>query len=214
MKNENIGIAKEGYPFILLCALSALICGLVGFRLCSLLFLFGTWFSCFFFRDPERVLPSKEGSAVSPADGKIIKIASAYDPYTNQEAMLVSIFMNVFNVHVNRSPIASTIEDITYHEGMFLNASWDKASTDNERCMYSLKAIDGTHWTMIQISGLIARRIVCRVGVGDSLERGERYGLIRFGSRVDVYIPKEYTPSVAIGDVVFAGQSILATKNI
>lgn len=212
MKNEKIGIAKEGYPFILLCAFSALVFGILGFTFLSLLFWIGVWFSCFFFRDPERVIPTKEGCAVSPADGKVIKITPAQDPYTKEEVTLVSIFMNVFNVHVNRSPIASTIEEISYFEGIFLNAAWDKASTDNERCMYSLRAIDGSHWTMVQISGLIARRIVCRVNVGDTLERGERYGLIRFGSRVDIYIPKEYTACINIGDTVFAGQSILATK--
>lgn len=214
MKNERVGIAKEGYPFIILCALSSLIFALLGFVFLCLLFLVAVWFSCFFFRDPERVIPSQQTCAVSPADGKIIKITSAYDPYTQQEAILISIFMNVFNVHVNRMPLEATIQDITYHEGVFLNASWDKASTDNERCLYSLCAHDGTHWTMVQISGLIARRIVCRVYVGDTLQKGERYGLIRFGSRVDLYVPKEYSPCIAVGDTVFAGQSIIATKRI
>lgn len=210
MKNERIGIAKEGYPFIALCAISALVFGLVGITSLALLCLLGLWFSCFFFRDPERVIPTQEHCAVSPADGKVIKLISTQDPYTNEECTLLSIFMNVFNVHVNRSPVKGIVQKIDYFEGIFLNASWDKASTDNERCMYSLRADDTTQWTMVQISGLIARRIVCRIAVGDSLEKGARFGLIRFGSRVDIYIPKEYTPCVAIGDTVHAGESVIA----
>lgn len=213
MKNERIGIAKEGYPIIGLCVVSTLVFGLINFKVIALLFLIACWFSCFFFRDPERVIPTKESVAVSPADGKIIKIIPANDPYTGEEVTLVSVFMNVFSVHVNRAPVPCVIDAITYYEGSFLNAAWDKASSDNERCMYSLSAHDGSHWTMVQISGLIARRIVSRVSVGDTLQKGERYGLIRFGSRVDMYIPKKYTPSVNIGDIVFAGQSIIAEKH-
>ncbi|MGL4722275.1 MAG: phosphatidylserine decarboxylase family protein [Desulfovibrionaceae bacterium] len=210
MKNEKIGIAKEGYPILFLLFATALVLAILQYTLLSIASLALLWFSVYFFRDPERVIPVGITSAVSPADGKIIKIEDAINPITNEPATLVSIFMNVFSVHVNRMPIAATIEEIHYHEGLFLNASWDKASKDNEQCSYLLKAHDGSKWTMVQISGLIARRIVARVSAGDSLEKGERYGLIRFGSRVDLYIPKTYIPTVNIGKQVFAGQSILA----
>jgi phosphatidylserine decarboxylase len=121
--------------------------------------------------------------------------------------------MNVFSVHVNRSPVEAKVEAIRYHPGKFLNASFDKASTDNERCAYLLRDADGKSWTMIQIAGLIARRIVCRTDEGDRLARGQRYGLIRFGSRVDLFIPAGYTPACVVGDRVFAAQSIVARQN-
>ena len=135
------------------------------------------------------------------------------DPLTGDERTCISIFMNVFSVHVNRSPVTGVVEQIRYWPGKFVNAAYDKAATDNERCGYLLRGEDGAAWTMVQIAGLIARRIVCRVSEGDALERGQRYGMIRFGSRVDLYLPEGYVPSVNIGEQVFAGQSTLATRN-
>ena len=120
--------------------------------------------------------------------------------------------MNIFSVHVNRSPVAGTLQKIAYFPGKFVNASFDKASTDNERCVYQVVDEDGLYWEFVQISGLIARRIVCRADEGDVLSRGERFGMIRFGSRVDVYLPDEYESAVKIGEQVFAGQSVLARK--
>ena len=118
--------------------------------------------------------------------------------------------MNVFSVHVNRAPVAGTVEGIRYFPGAFVNAAFDKASTHNERCAYSMRDADGNPWTMVQIAGLIARRIVCRVDEGDALARGERYGMIRFGSRVDLYLPQGYVVATRIGEQVFAGQSVVA----
>ena len=213
MRQGSVGIAPEGYPFIVLCALSSLIFALVGWWFLAIPLLAGTWFAGHFFRDPERVVPTGAGLAVSPADGKIIRIQAMPDPFTGESRMCVSIFMNVLNVHVNRSPVAGRISAIAYHPGKFFNASWDKASRDNERCAYRVESEDGS-FSMVQIAGLIARRIVCRVAEGETLGRGERFGLIRFGSRVDVYLPETYVPSVAIGQVVFAGQTVLAGRNI
>lgn len=210
MKASSISIAKEGYPVIGLTAVSSLICALVNCEFGALLFLLLLWFSVFFFRDPERVIPTAKHLAVSPADGKIIRIYDAVDPFTGKTRTCISVFMNVFSVHVNRAPVSGTIDKIAYFPGKFINAAHDKASTDNERCAYSLTDEDNNNWVFVQISGLIARRIVCRVEEGDTVVRGERFGLIRFGSRVDLFLPEGYTSTVRIGEQVFAGQSVLA----
>lgn len=212
MKKESISIAKEGYPIIGLFAVSALVFACFKCPFGAIIFLAFLWFSVFFFRDPERVVPGASGLAVSPADGKIIRIQKREDPLDGKEKTCVSIFMNIFSVHVNRSPVAGTLQKIAYFPGKFVNASFDKASTDNERCVYQVVDEDGLYWEFVQISGLIARRIVCRADEGDVLSRGERFGMIRFGSRVDVYLPDEYESAVKIGEQVFAGQSVLARK--
>ncbi len=212
MKKESISIAKEGYPIIGLFAVSALVFACFKCPFGAIIFLALLWFSVFFFRDPERVVPGAGGLAVSPADGKIIRIQKREDPLDGKEKTCVSIFMNIFSVHVNRSPVAGTLQKIAYFPGKFVNASFDKASTDNERCVYQVVDEDGLYWEFVQISGLIARRIVCRADEGDVLSRGERFGMIRFGSRVDVYLPDEYESAVKIGEQVFAGQSVLARK--
>jgi len=212
MRIPCVGITPEGWPFIGLCAFSSGIFALIGCWPVACAFLVLTWFSAYFFRDPERVTPSAPGLAVSPADGKIVGIGLHADPFTGEERTRISIFMNVFSVHVNRSPVEAEVEAIQYYPGKFLNASLDKASTDNERCAYLLRDADGEAWAMIQIAGLIARRIVCRTDEGDRLERGQRYGLIRFGSRVDLFIPAGYTPVCRVGDQVFAAQSVVARK--
>jgi phosphatidylserine decarboxylase len=213
MRTPSVGITPEGWPMIGLCAFSACIFALLGCSLTACAFLVLTWFCAHFFRDPERVTPNAPGLAVSPADGKVIVIGPRTDPLTGEERICISIFMNVFSVHVNRSPVEAEVEAIRYYPGKFLNASLDKASTGNERCAYLLRDADNGAWTMIQIAGLIARRIVCRTDEGDRLARGQRYGLIRFGSRVDLFIPADYTPACAVGDRVFAAQSIVARKN-
>ena len=209
MRQPSIGIAPEGYPFILLCAFSALVFAVMGAWPLALILLAATWFSGHFFRDPERVTPTAPGLVVSPADGRVIKVQPMPDPFTGELRPCVSIFMNVANVHVNRSPVAGTVKRIAYHPGSFVNAAWDKASTDNERCAYDMES--GKHsFSMVQIAGLIARRIVCRTEEGDTLSRGERFGLIRFGSRVDLYIPEDYLWTIRVGDRVVAGESVLA----
>lgn len=212
MKNESVSIAKEGWPIIGLMAVSAMTFAMFQCYVMAFVFLVLLWFSVFFFRDPERVVPTDEGIAVSPADGKVVRIQKKEDPMTGEEKTCISIFMNVFSVHVNRSPVAGSLQKIKYFPGKFINAAYDKASTDNERCAYLVKDAQGDEWTFVQISGLIARRIVCRADEGDELKRGERFGLIRFGSRVDVYIPEGYESAVRIGEQVFAGQSVLAEK--
>lgn len=212
MQKPSIGLTPEGWPIIGLCALSSLIFSLFGCWPMSLLFLVLTWFSCHFFRDPERVVPQGAGLAVSPADGRVIRIDQRIDPISGQSRTCICVFMNVFSVHVNRAPVAGTVTDIHYHAGAFVNAAWDKAATNNERCAYAVQDSAGDVFTFVQIAGLIARRIVCRVDTGDNLARGERFGMIRFGSRVDLYVPAAYSPAVSIGEQVFAGQSVLARK--
>lgn len=212
MQKPSVGITPEGWPIIGLTALSSLIFALFGCWPMSLLFLVLVWFSCHFFRDPERVIPQGLGQLVSPADGRVIRIDSRVDPISGESRTCICVFMNVFSVHVNRTPVAGTVTDIQYHAGSFVNAAWDKASTDNERCAYAVQDADGDNFTFVQIAGLLARRIVCRTAIGDTLARGERIGMIRFGSRVDLYVPAAYSPCVAIGEQVFAGQSIVARK--
>lgn len=210
MVKSSTAIAKEGWPAIGLTGLASLVFALLDFTFWALLFLFLCAFSLYFFRDPERVAPRDGNLATSPADGRILHIRNRQDPLTGEDCTCISIFMNIFNVHVNRVPVASEVTDIRYWPGKFFNASFDKASSDNERCALRLKDKQGEHWTMVQIAGLIARRIVCRVQVGDCLEKAERFGMIRFGSRVDLYLPATYEPAVNVGEHVVAGQTVIA----
>lgn len=213
MRPPSCGIAPEGWPVIGLCALTALIFALVGCWPVAVLFVLLVWFSCHFFRDPERVIPREDDVAVSPADGRVIRVDRRADPVTGESRLCVCVFMNVFNVHVNRAPVTGTVERVRYWPGQFFNAAWDKAATDNERCACLLRDAEGRAWTMVQIAGLLARRIVCRAEEGDELARGERYGMIRFGSRVDLYLPEDYIALVAVGERVVAGQSVVARKS-
>jgi phosphatidylserine decarboxylase len=185
---------------------------MLGWSLLAVLCLALFGFSMYFFRDPERIVPQRPGCAVSPADGKVVRIEERVDPMTGRTSHCVSIFMSLFNVHVNRSPVRGTVENIRYWPGKFFNASLDKASEHNERCGYTLRDDEGNTWTMVQIAGLIARRIVSRCEEGDILGRGQRYGLIRFGSCVEVYLPQKYHPTVERGDRVVAGQDVIARK--
>lgn len=212
MRKANIGVAPEGLPFLFLLALTTLTFAALRCWPLALLFLVFTWFAGHFFRDPERVVPTEADAAVSPADGRIVRVEPKADPITGEVRPCISIFMNVVNVHVNRMPVAGKIEAIRYFPGAFFNAALDKASTDNERCAYLVRDEEDRPWVMVQVAGLVARRIVCRVEEGDSLVRGERYGMIRFGSRVDLYLPPDYSAVVTNGDVVTAGESILARK--
>ena len=164
-----------------------------------------------FFRDPERNVPSGENSIVSPADGRVIKAEKAFEGrLLNSEAMKISIFMNVFNVHVNRAPVSGRVSRASNNPGNFLNASFDKASLENEQNMILVEAANGKRVAFCQIAGLIARRIVCYVKEGDAMTKGSRFGMIRFGSRLDVYLPLECRVNVKIGDKVKAGSSVLA----
>ena len=212
MRASSIGIAPEGYHIIGITALATLASALLGCGFLTLVCFAAFVFACNFFRDPERVIPREAGLAVSPADGRIISTKPMPDPISGEARTCVSIFMHVGNVHVNRCPIDGEIERIKYIPGKFFNASWDKASTDNERCVYVIKDEDGRSWTVVQIAGLVARRIVSRVEQGDRLARGQRFGLIKFGSRLDVYLPEGYETAVPLGEKVLAGSSVIARK--
>jgi phosphatidylserine decarboxylase len=202
-------IAKEGWAHL---AIAVIVAGVATafFGWWSLPFWVAVVFVLQFFRDPARDIPEGEGLVVCPADGRVLVVAAERDPYLRREALKVSIFMNVFNVHSNRSPVAGSVKTVTYSAGTFLNASLDKASTGNERNALHLLTDGGVDVTCVQVAGLIARRILCYVKAGDRLARGERYGFIRFGSRVDVYLPPDARPRVAIGDKVKAASTVLA----
>ncbi len=163
-----------------------------------------------FFRDPPRAVPQDPNAVLSPADGRVVRVQKTIDPYTQADALLVSVFMNVFNVHSNRSPVDGTIERIDYQAGTFVNADLDKASTENERNALVIKLPRGQQISVVQVAGLIARRILCYVKPGQTLTRGQRYGFIRFGSRVDVYLPLSAIPQVAVGDKVYATSTVIA----
>ncbi|KIN77533.1 phosphatidylserine decarboxylase [Sulfitobacter mediterraneus] len=168
----------------------------------------------YFFRDPERVTPDRPGLIISPADGVISLIEPAVPPaelgMPDEALTRVSVFMNVFNCHVNRTPVSGEIRAVSYRPGKFFNASLDKASVDNERNSLCVKMDNGQELAVVQIAGLVARRIVCFVEPGATLQRGERFGLIRFGSRLDVYLPKGVEPMVRIGQTMIAGETVLA----
>ncbi|MBC8022096.1 MAG: phosphatidylserine decarboxylase [Burkholderiales bacterium] len=202
-------IAREGWPFL---ALGVIVSGVITyfFGWWSLPFWLVTLFILQFFRDPPREVPQGEGLVLCPADGRVLLVGVTKDPYRNVDALKVSVFMNVFNVHSNRSPVDAVVKDVVYAKGLFVNASFDKASSDNERNALILRMDSGTEISCVQVAGLIARRILCYVKPGERLARGQRYGFIRFGSRVDVYLPTDAKPRVAIGDKVSATTTILA----
>jgi len=163
-----------------------------------------------FFRDPPRAIPDEANALVCPADGRVIVVDEVEDPYLKRPARRISIFMNVFNVHSNRMPLAGEVKERWYHKGSFVNAALDKAARENERNALHIRTEDGKDVVVVQIAGLIARRILCYVRPGDKVSRGDRYGFIRFGSRVDVYMPLESKPAVSLGDKVQGGSQILA----
>jgi phosphatidylserine decarboxylase len=204
-------IAREGWPFLGIGVAASLIvtylCGLPW----ALPFWALTLFVLQFFRDPGRAVPEDPRAVLSPADGRIVMVGKATDPYLNREALKISVFMNVFNVHSNRAPVDGTVKARWYHAGSFLNAALDKASLENERNALHIETPGGSSVTCVQIAGLVARRILCYVDRGAALARGQRYGFIRFGSRVDVYLPLDAEVKAALGDKVYATESILAT---
>lgn len=212
MHKPSVGMSLEGMPIFGLAVLLTLVLAIAELPILALVAFILTAFVGHFFRDPERVVPQDKDVAVSPADGKVCKIAREIDPITGEERQVVCVFMNVFNVHVNRIPVTGTVRKLLYIPGKFFNASLDKASKDNERLAMGVEDEDGNHWTVVQIAGLIARRIVCWAEEGDTITRGHRYGLIKFGSRLDVYLPDDYVSEVHVGQVVCAGQTVLAKK--
>jgi phosphatidylserine decarboxylase len=209
MNHDNI-IAHEGYPFIIFSLVVTFFVAFLGLCWLIISFVFITFFIVWFFRNPKRSFQDEEKVLISPADGKIIKIENVEVNGTiSGRFKKISIFMNVFNVHVNRAPYSGKIEAINYHEGKFFSANLDKASQDNERNEIMIRTEDGRRVWIVQIAGLIARRIVCWVDVGANIKKGERCGLIRFGSRVDVYLPEDSIISVQLKDKVKAGHTSL-----
>lgn len=202
--------AKEGWPFIALSVGLALLILWLTNLIAALPFILIAAFVVQFFRDPPRTIPQDAGAILSPADGKVICIEKAFDDYQQVEALKISVFMNVFNVHSNRSPVDGEVIDVQYFAGKFVNADFDKASTENERNAVIVKMTNGQKITFVQVAGLVARRILCYTKAGEWLKRGERYGFIRFGSRVDLYLPLNATPLVSIGQKVKATETILA----
>ena len=201
-------LAKEGWPFIAGSLVLAVLATSAG--VWSLPFWVILIFCVQFFRDPARVIAGGEKSVIAPADGRVVVVEESDDPYLNRRALKVSVFMNVFNVHSNRAPIESTVQQKWYKPGSFLNAALDKASLENERCALHLKTGDGRDVTCVQIAGLVARRILNYVDAGTRLAPGQRYGFIRFGSRVDLYLPLDSKVKVAIGEKVYASSTVLA----
>jgi phosphatidylserine decarboxylase len=203
-------IAREGWPFL---AASVAVAVAVGWLL-------GWWWSTpvwawvlfvlQFFRDPARPVPGDQRTVVAPADGRIVAVEKAEDPYLKRTATKLSVFMNVFNVHSNRAPVDGEVRDAWYDAGAFMNAALDKASVKNERNALWLRADAGPDVVCVQVAGLIARRILCYAKPGDRLKRGERFGFIRFGSRVDLYLPLESRVRVELGQKVSAGATIMA----
>jgi phosphatidylserine decarboxylase len=207
-------IHSEGYKFIVI----AVVLTIILYNLSNFLGLVGLVIAIwvyYFFRDPERVIIEDDNYLVSPADGEVIKVEVVDGPkelgLENKKFNKVSIFMNIFDCHVNRTPCAGQVEEILYKPGKFLNASLDKASEDNERNYYKIKDVHGNEIIVVQIAGLIARRIVCETNKNVDLRQGERIGMIRFGSRADVYY-ENYEPLVKIGQIAISGETLLAKK--
>jgi phosphatidylserine decarboxylase len=210
MKNYGIPVASEGWPFIIPLTIVTALLFALGWKNTAVVSLALTLFVLFFFRDPERTVPQGAGVVVSPADGRVIVVKDIFEPtYLKQEVKQISIFLSVFNVHVNRSPISGTVETVKYNPGKFHVASVDKASLDNEQTAMVIS--DGKHKVLVkQIAGLIARRIICYAVPGAAIRTGERYGLIRFGSRVDIFLPRDADLKVKVGDRVAGARDIIA----
>jgi phosphatidylserine decarboxylase len=203
-------IAREGWPFLGgAVALALLVTFGAGWLWAAPVWLIAL-FVLQFFRDPPRDVPGDVRSVLSPADGRIVAIQPVRDPWLNRDVLKISVFMNVFNVHSNRSPVDGEVEQRWYNPGKFVNADLDKASTENERNALHIRSTTGHDITCVQVAGLIARRILCYVEAGAELTRGQRYGFIRFGSRVDLYLPTDVRVKVTIGDKVRATSTILA----
>jgi phosphatidylserine decarboxylase len=203
-------VAREGWFFVAISVLAALALSLAGWWLAALPAWLIAVFIIQFFRDPPRAVPAQPNAILSPADGRVVLVEKARDPYLDRDALKISVFMNVFNVHSNRSPVDGTVRNKWYHAGSFLNAAMDKASLENERNALHIATAGGVDVTCVQVAGLIARRILCYVGPGDTLARGQRYGFIRFGSRVDIYLPPTARPRIAVGDMAKATSTIIA----
>ncbi len=214
IKSVLVPINREGWPFVVLFAIvSVLLGGLVWEPLGWLGLVLTVW-CIYFFRDPDRYTPDRDGLVISPADGVVQSIVAASPPpeldMGNEALTRVAVFMNVFDVHVNRAPVEGVVKRLAYRPGAFLNASFDKASEDNERQSILLETDSGKEVAFVQIAGLVARRILCDLEDNQRVVTGQRIGMIRFGSRVDVYLPKGVNPLVSVGQRAIAGETVLA----
>jgi phosphatidylserine decarboxylase len=210
MKNPGIPVALEGYPFILFCAFVTLILALLKIAPAAIAGLIITGFVTWFFRDPDRVTPDSGNVFVSPADGKVIVVEKIRDDrFVHEDVHKVSIFMNVLNVHVNRLPFSGTVEQVQLKPGKFYSADSAHGALQNEYCALTVLSGNNLRYGVVQVAGLIARRIVCWAEKGDILQTGQRFGLIRFGSRVDLYLPLQVELDVQTGDKVKAGETVI-----
>lgn len=204
-------VSRAGYPFIYVSAFITAVFALLGLTVPALTALTAALCICGFFRDPDRLIPVAENAFVSPADGKVVFAQQTEDnPFIDSPCMKISVFMSVFNVHVNRVPCSGTVREVRYHPGKFFSANLDKASAENEHNALILDAEDGKQICFVQIAGLIARRIICDIQAGDKVIRGQKFGLICFGSRLDIYLPADSRLNIRVGDTVRAGTSVLA----
>ncbi len=209
MRNKNTPIAVESLPFIAVAAIISVMLFLLPWKAFAVVGLCVTVFIAFFFRNPQRRTPEDEHSVIAPADGVVIYLGKAHEEHLDMEMLKISIFMSVFNVHINRTPVSGRVVDAFYKKGKFLDVRDSRATFENEQSGLVLETAGGVRMVVVQVAGLIARRIVCYAKKGDSVRRGERYGLIRFGSRLDVYLPKDTDLRVAMGDQTVAGETIL-----
>jgi len=216
MRNQNTPVAVEGIPFIIAFGLASAILYFISSSMHSALIgavalLAGLLaiFTVFFFRNPHRTIPSVENGVIAPADGRVIYLGEAKEEHTGEEMLKVSIFMSVFNVHINRVPLSGRVVDNFYVKGKFLDVRDERATFENERNGLVIETAEGAKLVVVQVAGLIARRIVCYPRVGEMLTRGERYGLIRFGSRLDVFLPKGSEISVKLGEKTVCGETVL-----
>ena len=203
-------IAREGWPILAGTLIAVIVSWMLDLGIITFLFFVFLVFAFQFFRDPAREAPEDPRAVGSPVDGRVCKVEKCTNPETGEDAVKVSIFMNVFNVHSQKSPVAGVVEKVTYTPGLFVNADLDKASTENERNAVTVRMADGRRITFIQVAGLVARRIICYATIGQELARGERYGFIRFGSRVDVYLPADAEIVAQIGDKMTGVSSTIA----
>jgi phosphatidylserine decarboxylase len=203
-------VARAGYPPIFGAAFVTLILALLGMTWLALIGLVVTFCFCGFFRDPDRVIPNQPDVIVSPADGKVISVSSVdQTSFCESSCQKISIFMSVFNVHVNRIPFDGKVKKVGYHPGKFFSANLDKASLQNEHNAVFLETENRKTLCFVQVAGLIARRIICKVQSGDDVRKGQRFGMICFGSRLDVYLPDDVETKVNVGDKVKAGSSVI-----
>jgi phosphatidylserine decarboxylase len=214
LKMVSFPIHKEGYKFILIFGLATIILALLS-DIIGLIGLVLTLWCIFFFRDPERIIPVEDGAVVSPADGVVTRVeygieAPAELDWKQNRVNKISIFLNVFNVHVNRAPIGGKITKVIYSPGKFLSANLDEASIENERSIAVVKTESGKELAFAQVAGLVARRIVSDLKEGQTIKTGDRYGIIRFGSRADIYLPEDVKIKVLIGQTMIGGETIIA----